>query len=286
MPRIIDRLEDFGKELIDFISDSSEEGNKRLQEIFKQASKEYNQYQDSYLWSWLYYYTRQRTAAFEKTISALAALPDPILQLQEFRKFVSEGKWESTSANIDLYIFLIRSIEGYEPEEEHVLRTVIIPRLNELICKDIDNLVKAHEKAIQEAELRKKELEEMLAGKRKEMENVVLCDAEDIAIETALNYPEKQVFCLTRLSPETEHSDWQLTWYDLTGKANKLEIYGELKQLLNEIKTLPEENSSRQFKIKSACTKLGDELLEKTQVLINPGPERLKSLISTYVLLP
>ncbi|STX41570.1 Uncharacterised protein [Legionella donaldsonii] len=284
MPRIIDRLEDFGKELIDFISDSSEEGNKRLQEIFKQASKEYNQYQDSYLWSWLYYYTRQRTAAFEKTISALTTVVDPIIQLQEFRKFVSEGEWKSTSANIDLYIFLIRSIEGYEPEEDHVLRTVIIPRLNQLICKDIDNLIKAHENAMQEAEKRKKELEAMLAGKRKEMENVVLFGAENTAMETAVESPEKQVFSLIRLSPEAESSDWQLTWYDSTGKANRLEIYGELKQLLQEIKVLPEENSSRQFKIKSACTKLVDELLAKTQVLVNPAPELLKDLTSTYVL--
>lgn len=284
MPRIIDRLEDFGKELIDFISDSSEEGNKRLQEVFKQASKEYNQYQDSYLWSWLYYYTRQRTEAFEKTISALATVVDPIVQLQEFRKFVSEGEWKSTSANIDLYIFLIRSIKGYEPEEDHVLRTVIIPRLNELICKDIDNLVKAHEKAVQEAEHRKKELEAMLAGKRKEMESVVLFEAENTAKETAVECPEKQVFSLIRLSPEAESSDWQLTWHDSTGKANRLEIYGELKQLLQEIKVLPEENSSRQFKIKSACTKLVDELLAKTQVLVNPAPELLNDLTSTYVL--
>ncbi|STX38978.1 hypothetical protein [Legionella feeleii] len=284
MPRIIDRLEDFGKELIDFISDSSEEGNKRLQEVFKKASKEYNQYQDSYLWSWLYYYTRQRTAAFEKTISALATVVDPIIQLQEFRKFVSEGEWKSTSANIDLYIFLIRSIEGYEPEEDHVLRTVIIPRLNQLICKDIDNLIKAHEKAMQEAEIRKKELEAMLAGKRKEMENVVLFDNENTAKEHAGEYPEKQVFSLIRLSPEAEKSDWQLTWHDSTGKANRLEIYGELKQLLQESKVLPEENSSRQFKIKSACTKLVEELLARTPVLLNPSVALLKDLTSTYVL--
>lgn len=284
MPRIIDRLEDFGKELIDFISDSSEEGNKRLQEIFKKASTEYNQYQESYLWSWLYRYTRQRTEAFEKTISAIATFLDPIVQLQEFRKFVSEGGWASTSANMDLYIFLIRSIEGYEPEEENVLRTVIIPRLNELICKDIDILIKEHEKAVHEAELRKKELQAMLEGRRKEMENVVLFDAENTALDCALKHPEKQVFCLIRLSPEAEHSDWQLTWYDITGKANRLEIYGELKELLKEIKTLPEENSSRQFKIKSACTRLVEELLAKTQVLVNPAPALLKDLTSTYVL--
>ena len=105
-----------------------------------------------------------------------------------------------------------------------------------------------------EAEMQKKDLEAMLAGKRKEMENVVLLGAENTAKETAVECPEKQVFSLIRLSPEAESSDWQLTWYDSTGKANRLEIYGELKQLLQEIKVLPEENSSRQFKITGLCS--------------------------------
>lgn len=283
--RIIYNLEDFAKALVDFISDGSKAGQKRLLKVFQKASQEYNKPKDSVFWSWIYSFTRQRAASFERAISELQTFPDPIIRLQEFQKFVSEGEWKITSANTVLFLFLIRAIKGYKNESDHYLHEVVIPPLRDLILKDINLLVTQQEIAEKQAEIRKQELQAMREGKNKEMAGIFLFDSPERAKEFAIKNPGKQAFHLVFTNLKSNDPRWGLTWYDLTGKPNSLQVEGELKSLLEKLENniLPEDGSTRQFKIKSECTKLVEELLNKTQVLINPNTNKLTELTSTYV---
>ncbi|CDZ78781.1 hypothetical protein BN59_03095 [Legionella massiliensis] len=285
--KIIYNLIEFTKSMVDFISDGSEEGQKRLVGVFEQAQSKY-QTAESMLRSVITYFTRYRGDAFTKTITDLKAFPDPIIRLQEFKKFVSLGGWESTSANTRLFTFLIRAIPGYENSEEKLsdqyIHEVLIPPLRTLIDKDIDSLIRQFALANEQAEQRKRELREMAAGQRKTAEGIVLFENDVEAAGFVQSHPDKQVFHLA--APSGSRSKWQLTWYDLTGKANLLVIKSELERTLESLKSakLPQENSKLQFKIKMECARLVEEQLSRTQVLLNPASEQLRNLTSAYVL--
>ncbi|MDI9817726.1 MULTISPECIES: hypothetical protein [unclassified Legionella] len=279
--KIIYNLKDFTKELVDYISSGA------VVNAFMEAEGKYNQYKQSYFW-WIYQHTRHSSEKFNNTISTLKNFDDIIIRLQEFQKFVSSGEWESTSANTQLFLFLINSIEGYVKESDDYLIKVIIPPLRELITEDIQSLVNQEQRAKKEAAERKKELAAMCAGKNRQLEDISLFTDAVAARLFAMKNPEKKAFFLRESGASSQSPQWELAWYDLTGKPVSLLIEGELKGLLAKIELplLAEGNAVRQLlKIKAECGRLVEELLHKTQVLINPESSAVKNLISTYVVL-
>lgn len=278
---IIYNLEEFAQATVDFISTDTE-----LVEIFKKAQEKYN---ESSYWTGLFtYFSRYRQNALKEAISGLENLSDPIKRMEEFKHFISEGQWKSTSANTRVFTYLIRAIPGYESNEQvlpdHYIHEVLISPLKNLINRDIDTLIGEYRLVANRAEERKKELAAILASQQRTVENIVLFDEGRETAKFAVNNPEKLVF---HLAPISERSKlWQLTWYDLSGKGNILVVETELAKTLEKLKPqkLPDANSKLTLKIKLACAELAEEYLSRTQVFVDPPLENLINLASAFVL--
>lgn len=287
--KIIYNLEDVAKAIVDLISDGTQEGHDNLIKTAEEAMKKYAN-TDSPFWHKITSFFRHREESFRSTIEGLNHSADPIIRLQEIKKFFSEGGWELTSANTRFLIFMIRALKGYETDKKTVttryLHEVVVEPLMVLIHRDIDNLIAQQEQLMQLAEARKKELAAMREGQIKRLDKIAIFEDGPSAQAFALNNPEKQVFHLSLVNTNSQESIWQLTWYDLTGKSNPLIIDGELAKLLASLpmKKLPAENSTKQFKIKLEAAKLVEEMLARIQVLVEPEPAMLLRLTSTYVL--
>lgn len=304
--KIEDDLKTFANKLLSCIADDSEKGQNNLVEIFEEAKKKYNN-EESPFWSWVYSYTRKRTEEFVQTVETLKVFPTPKIRLQEFQHFFSAGKWKTTSANTELFILLIKSVPGYEPEEDSYLHSNIIRPLRRILLSQIKLLIQEYEVSERRAAEREKELKAMREAKNKESELIYLFNDEDKAKLYAIKNPEHQVFNFAVSGLDSNESKWEITWYDFNGKATSLGITPELtsvlKRIEGELKNLlsmssPGESHIKQKKLltqlleksgsvrelKAECKKILDLMLDKTQVLFKPNSSQLVNLVSTFVI--
>lgn len=283
MPKkIINNLEEFAVELINFISKDGIK-DETIAEIFKKTKLEYTKYKGYYFLNAFYRYTRRREVDFEKTISDLELTVDPMERLEIFLAFIIEGGWEKTSANTELYTLLINSIKGYEKEDDLFLQQTIIPHLHEITKTSIQNIL-AQQRVVSKIMMeRERELQGLREGKIKNLENISLIDDQERAQATGKAYPEKKVFFLSKNEPGEKKSTWKLTWYDLLGEATSLPIEGELKNLLAKTEKLPEDDAVAALKIKAQCNQLLEELLARINVVVSLSGTGIKDLHSTYL---
>ncbi|CEK10196.1 hypothetical protein [Legionella hackeliae] len=306
--KIEDDLKTFADKLLTAIDDTAE-GQQKLVEIFEQTKKNYT-YEDSPFWSWVYSFSRKRPAQLNQTIEALKIFPAPYIRLQEFQKFLKTGQWKTTSANTELFVLLINSVPGYEREERDYIYAQILRPLRRILLNKIKLMLQQYEVSERQAAERNKELAFMRDTKNRKLEAkepdvvYVFNDGERAKLFAQKN-PDKQVFFLDVVLVADERK-WQLSWYDLTGKATSLTITAELaaaisslevelkklltisasvkdvaaeKKLLDQLFT----KSEIAKEIKSECTKVLQSVLNKTQVLFNPIDDQLANLVSTYV---
>lgn len=269
---IMSNLEYFAAAIVEFLSNTSIE---RMQSIYKEA---------------LEWYLRKawhptRKKAFEKAVEEIMSNPEPIARLQNFLLFINEGSWEEHSANPCLTIKVIRQVDGFENDEKALsnayLRKTTLPLLTPLLIADLKLQIELHKSALIQKEANKKEIAAITRGKRAPLEKRELFLEEASARAFAMANPDKQAFHLS-----FNGMVWQMTWYDLTGKPNSLQIKGELQNALNSLKvnTLPAKNSLAELNIKRTCGKLVEEVLARTQVFVEPTPTLLVGLASSYVL--
>ncbi|KTC81473.1 hypothetical protein [Legionella brunensis] len=303
--KIINELTTFADKLLTCIAADNEEGQQKLINIFSQAKKKYSN-EDSTIWWWVYSFSRKRSEEFSHTIDTLKIFPKPTIRLQEFQQFFSAGKWETTSANTELFLLLINSISGYEKEPDSYLHEVIIPPLRELLLKKIKVLLQQYEISERQAAEREKELKLMREAKNKEAETIHVVSDEERAKLLAIKNPDHQVFYLSVSQLDSEKSKWELSWYDFNGKATTLTISnelavvlshveGELKNLLLKINSNSDQEKNKLLaelitksgsvrEIKAECKRILEVMLDKTQVLFDPASSKLANLASTYVL--
>ncbi|WED41944.1 hypothetical protein [Legionella cardiaca] len=301
--KIIEDLKTFADKLVTCIAADTEEGQEQLIKIFKQAKKKYNN-EDSTIWSWVYSLSRKRSEDFDHTIEALSVFPKPKVRLQEFLKFFSmgKGKWESTSANTELFLLLINSVSGYEKETDGYLHSTIISPLRKLLVERIQELLKQYEINDRRAAEREKELELMRKAKVQEPETTHLFNDEEQAKLFAIKNPDHQVLYLNTSLSDSGDMKWELKWIDFTGKATVLGISDHLASLLKlvgaELKSLSAlsadggtqkllaellNKSASAREIRTEVKKILRLALDKIPLLINPSSSQLDNSLSTFV---
>lgn len=289
LKKIIYNLEEFAQHLVNLISDGSLEGIRRLDTLLLDAKKEYT-LEDSAIWSSFYSWFRDRGEAFNKTALELQTFPDPLIRLQEFKKFISEGEWYITSANTRLLIQLINALPGYQKEEDSYLHKQIIPDLIHLIKQDIEQLIKQHAIALAEKKRRDEEIQRISDGKPSALDMVILCDNPEDARRIACEQLDKRVFSLT-----SSAGKWQLQWFDFTGKASELKIGDELSAILLKndadfsfslasTSSRPPLSAMNLRRMKLLIDKTVNEYLDRTNLLINPPPANEKELVSSFII--
>lgn len=300
MPRkIIGNLEKFTELLVDFLADTSIHGTIRLHQIINKAKNEYNDPNINYFWKCIYTFSRQRTDSFEEFENEIDTFTDPLIRLQAFQRFISQGKWKETSANPRVFINLINSIPGFCRETDRYLHEKIIDDLSIMLVKKIQEFVEDQHRILEDAALSRLAREEQNAKKIKELEKIGLYESEIDAADFAGKNPDKHAFCLRREVSEDKGFKWLLTWHDSNGHAEKLTINKELSFMLERAKNLSflsglgsldqfseKEQAqilAREFKIKSQCESALIELLDKTNVVLNPDSTLPTAWASTFV---
>ncbi|MDX1838036.1 hypothetical protein DIZ81_09540 [Legionella taurinensis] len=275
MAKIINNLEKFTQGLIDLISDNSEAGKKKLEELFAKAHADYDEPKQSYVWRWIYQYSRQRSDNFNKAETDLK-LPDPLLRLQTLLVFISGGNWTSTSANTRLLLGLIKAVPGYDKETDEYLRTRIIDALTPLLKEQITLVVKTQQNEIAVKAARQRELDLINQRKEKELDEIALFDKEDDARAFAAKKTEKYAVYFVK-----NKTSWYMGWYDSTGKKELLLANKELQTLLAKSLNVDDKTIA---KIKAQCRILLESFLDKINLLINPEPKELEGLASAFTL--
>nr|HAT8714764.1 hypothetical protein [Legionella jordanis] len=305
MPKIIHNLEEFADKIVSCIY---LEGS-TLIDIFQQVHKEYTS-EDSLIWYWVFSLSRKRGNDLHSAEISLQRFNDPTIRIQEFQKFFSSGKWETTSANTRLFIALINAIPGYDKESEKYLHTVVIPPLKELLLQKMKSTLEKEKanKIIDERVLssREEELKGFSREMPKDSAGIVLFSNAEACRLHAMNHPEEFAFYVNYLNQAK--SKWQISWYDFTGASTNLSIdanlgeylkafeieYKKLSELNAKLQPQESEASNKLFAevlkksalanpIKVTCKEAALSLLNKTVVLVNPPSDR-KSLVSTYVI--
>lgn len=275
MAKIINNLEKFTQGLIDLISDTSEAGKKKLEQIFAKAHADYDEPKESYLWRWIYRYSRQRSDNFNKAEMDLK-LPDPLLRLQTLQVFISDGNWTTTSANTRLLLGLIKAVPGYDKETDEYLRTHIIDALTPLLKEQIALVVKTQQNEIAVKAARQRELDLINQRKEKELDEIAWFDTEDAARAFAAKKTEKYAVYFVK-----NKTSWYMGWYDSTGKKELLLANKELQALLGKSVSIDDKNNA---KIKAQCRILLESFLDKINLLKNPAPNDLEGLTSAFTL--
>lgn len=259
LKRAINNLEEFSLKIIELIASDSEKNRLCLNKIFENTKNIYSN--ENSIWSWISWLTRGRKKETKNEINKFSTSP---VRLQEFKKFISEGDWTSTSANTRLFIDLINSIDGYVREPETILINNIIPFLRPLINDEIERRVKLYEHGLEQKAIEEKR---KILAEQARQEKVRILYSESEAAEEAINNPEKQIFCLALLAP----SKWRLTWYDFMGKVHRLPIDGGFKEHLEQIKAIEQVNEQENLSLtKMYCNNLVESLLKRIKVLVNP----------------
>lgn len=279
--------------------------SRSLIEVFKQADTRYNN-SDSYwsLISWLF-----RRRSFGKTINDLKSFPDPILRLQAFYLFTSEegGTWHIGSANTALYIAAIRAIPDYENDRQSLsdefIHEVLIPHLRPLVNLEIIARIEERAEFLRGKEEERRKVEEDCRVFLNQAAEIELFDNAELARKEAVDNPTKQVFHLsartlnakelelkqkrTKTKVDEKELVWQFTWYDSTGNPNLLEMTSGLESLLTSFHLIkrPEESGDSEIKLKlTEFSRLEKEYEERTSVVLEPSPEELEDLKSSYAI--
>ncbi|KTC95716.1 hypothetical protein [Legionella erythra] len=276
MAKIINNLEKFTQALIDLVSDNSEAGKKKLEEIFGKAHAVYDEPKQSYVWGWFYSYSRQRSDNFKKAEHDLK-FPDPLLRLQALLVFISEGSWATTSANTRLMLGLIKGVPGYDKESDEYLQTHVITALTPLLKEQLALLIKTQQNEMAIKEARQRELDLINQRKEKALDEIALFDREKEARDFALKQTEKYAVYFVQNGKKTS---WYMGWYDSTGKKELLLANKELQFLLG--KSAITHDDKIRAKIKAQCRVLLEEFLGKINVLVNPAPKELEGLASAF----
>jgi len=275
--------------------------NQSLIKIFEIASGKYSN-KDSY-WGWISMFFRHRS--FEKTIDDLKSFPDPILRLQAFQLFISEGTWHIGSANTTLIITAIRSIDGYENDEKSVpdsfIHETIIPHLKPLILEEISKRIEARTEFLKKQEEERRRLEAMCLEQIKPAADVEIFDDGQKAKQFAIENPTRLSFCISARKPTEREisarkltdakSDgnelvWQLTWYDASGNPHSLKFQSDAEEPLAAIRPAELNVQGTANTVQLDFEQKTEELLKEHQarekVLFEPTPQELENLKSAY----
>lgn len=272
---------EFVEKIQGIITDKSKEGTEKFAAIAEEAQRKYKDPVDSWITGWLYQFTRTRITQLNDSISAMKKNEDYYTHLNDLRKLIRDGSWESTSYNFYLFHGLIQTIPDYKPLKEESLRVLVHTLRDEIFVK-IDILIKEYKLGEQ---YRKNNDAETAAIKQKSQQrnNDVLI-VNDLQSAQAQSKKDKLVFCLIK------DGDWQLTLVDSGGKVYSLELTDELAQNLST-KNTQDINGVHPIHlkpIKVECIKAINQYLTRVSLLNAPeqSNEQLvaQSLCSTFVL--
>lgn len=139
----IDNLERVAADLLDYTRDL--DNVQTVVSCVEHVSHKYKYPLESWVWSWIYQFTRQRGDHIDKlasTISSHASTSESVLI--GLKTFFAEGAWESTSANTTLMYDLLSQLQQYtEQAPQDALTPHNLQRLSQLFSTKVDLFIEA-----------------------------------------------------------------------------------------------------------------------------------------------
>lgn len=127
----IDNLEQLAADMLDYVMNPL-----NTREIIEIINEVYNKYKmpiESWIWGWIYTYSRNRTQDINGLIVTLCQTGNSGELLKSVTQFLASGGWTPTSANPALVKGIIIRLPGYQSGgEDNLLTPEIIKRLKDL----------------------------------------------------------------------------------------------------------------------------------------------------------
>lgn len=217
-PDLILHLADVAQDLINLIADP------RHQDVLtKRLSKAKDKYLPTDGWfSWIAPFFRARGTKFENLMSSLSSQESKLVRLQEFRNFIEEGGWTSTSANTLIFEEIIEEISADFTNDEQELNRFIIASLKKAMINTIDSREAAYNRAQREAELEQKAIRDRHDQVTRMKAGITISDDLQIAKDQSQNNGKFSIYYLKK-GPVV-----QFYWLDGDQLQNRL-IHSGLK---------------------------------------------------------
>lgn len=127
----IDNLEQLASDMLEYVMNPM--NTREIIGIINQVYEEYKLPRESWIWGWIYAYTRNRTQDINGLIVTLCQTGNSNELLNSITQFLAFGGWTETSANTALVRGIISRLSGYQGiGEDHSLTADNTQRLNEL----------------------------------------------------------------------------------------------------------------------------------------------------------
>lgn len=216
---------------------------------------------------------RKRRREADQTSLDLESFPDVFIRLQTLTKvFLNpKGKWEPTSYNTYLLIYLLGYLNGDEhPTQNHTYYTML-PLLVSLFKSKLQQAYQGM-RYQRRKDLPSEKAESKTDKKSDDLDFILLADDSKKAKDLAMRESDKAVF-LVRQSK----SGIELFAYDLHGREIQLPLTEELQQSMRE-------SLKSGGQLKSLCLKAREAHLLKGKFYLNPASAELGQIRSAFVL--
>jgi len=235
MPKIIDDATRIvAEKIVDLISDCNDEVRQNLAQIIAKVNDRYSNTWTGLIAKTFGYRTRGNILTSAKDDLGNKEYKEQLLQMQTFLKLIEGGGTKPSSANTRLFKLLTAKMKDYEHDVSLDIPDVI-KSLYTNIVDVLDKKIKDCEKKIKEADANKANLTEKRKVQGRNLDDVMVFDKANEAINYQKENPEKVVFWLSQLQTK-KSSIWQLFWLDQLNHFNYIKTDHKFIELFESIK--------------------------------------------------
>lgn len=253
---VIYNLEEFADKVVHLIADEAAD----IISLIKNAKESYEKPLESWIQSWIYSYTRNRSEEVEQAMRGIKVSSQAYQRIVAVEELITKGEWKEGSFNTFFLREVIKSIPGYESNGKELTQANLI-RLKDLIISATELYKRHHRLAQRDKQSRDVELKGVNSNLNSNFDQVILfSDLEQAKAAQERKDPSKKCF-----SMHMEKNKLKLYWVDFLGKVYSLTPSSNL--LKDSTKLFGSETPTA---IKAECAVLHRVFLEKVNLLINP----------------
>lgn len=199
-------------------------------------------------------YIQGRLSNFEEAKATIRDVPTNMMQAISL--FVSTGAWDRYSSNTLLMLELIKAT-GHQGSDDFLHENVVVP-ISRGLCVLIGSYVNNEQRKHKELEKDQQQRDETLKIPAVRMPHIMIAASYEQGRVWRKIHSDKSIFCLQEARSAKGTSHWQLTWFDLLGNPDYVDIDRKLSSLLAKLVNyqLPDSDSECFDQLTYCCNEL------------------------------